>query len=65
MIKTVIRYPNDMVIVFDIKGEQIPEYAGQYEGIKKSILKDALPNIAFAYLSDFIPELQEVPREEW
>jgi len=31
MIKTVIRCQNDMVMVFDKKGEQIPEYQGQYE----------------------------------
>ena len=65
MIKTVIRCPNNMVMVFDEKGEQIPEYQGQYEETKKSILKDAPPTSVFGYLSDFEPELQEVPRNEW
>ena len=65
MIKTVIRCPNNMVMVFDEKGEQIPEYQGQYEEAKESILKDAPPTSVFGYLSDFEPELQEVPRDEW
>ena len=30
MMKTVIRLGNDMVIVFDDAGEQMPEYQGQY-----------------------------------
>ena len=65
MIKNVIRCPNNMVIVFDRKGEQIPEYQGQYEEVKENILKDAPLNTVFTYLSDFEPELQKVLREEW
>jgi hypothetical protein len=41
MIKTVIRIKNDMVMVFDESGEQIPEYQGHYEDVKQSILADA------------------------
>ena len=65
MIKTVIRCPDDMVMVFDEQGEQIPEYQNQYQKVKESILKDAPPNTIFAYLSDFEPELRKIPREEW
>ena len=65
MIKTVIRCPNDMVMVFDKRGEQIPEYQGQYQEVKASILKDAPLNAVFGYLSDSEPELRKVPREEW
>ena len=65
MIKTVIRCPNSMVMVFDEKGEQIPEYQGQYEEVKGSILKDVTLNTRFGYLSDYEPELREVPKEEW
>ena len=65
MIKTVIRCPNDMVMVFDKKGEQVPEYQGQYEAIKEGILKDAPLNAVFGYWSDFEPELRKLPREEW
>jgi len=65
MIKTAIRFQNDMVMVFDKKGEQIPEYQGQYEEVKESILKDALPEAVFShgFGDDF--ELKVVPRGEW
>ena len=64
IIKTVIRCPNDMVMVFDKKGEQIPEYQGQYEEVKGKILKDAPPDAVFShgFQDDF--ELKVVPREE-
>lgn len=65
MIKTVIRCPNDMVMVFDRKGEQVPEYQGQYQEVKESILRDASIEAVFGYLSDSGPELEEVPREAW
>ena len=65
MIKTIIRCPNNMVMVFDKKGEQIPEYQGQYREVKGSILKDAPLNAAFGYLFDSEPELRKIPREEW
>ena len=65
MIKTVIRCPNNMVMVFDEKGEQIPEYQGQYEKVKESVLKDAPLDTVFGYLSNSEPELQKVLREEW
>ncbi len=65
MIKTAIRCPNNMVMVFDKKGEQVPEYQGQYQEVKESILRDALPDTVFGYLYDSGPELRKVPREEW
>ena len=36
VIKTAIRFQNDMVMVFDKRGEQIPKYQGQYEEVKES-----------------------------
>jgi len=65
MIKTAIRSQNNMVMVFDEEGEQIPEYQGQYEEVKESILKDAPPNAVFGYFPDYETELEIVPREEW
>ena len=65
MIKTIIRCPDDMVMVFDKQGKQILEYQYQYQKVKESILQDAPPNAIFAYLSDSEPELQKIPREEW
>lgn len=64
-IKTVIRCQNDMVMVFDNKGEQIPEYQGQYQAVKEKILKDASLNAVFGHFPDCETELQIVPREEW
>ena len=65
MIKTAIRCQNDMVMVFDKKGEQIPEYQGQYEEVKESILKNAPLNAVSGYLPDYETALQIVPRKEW
>jgi len=65
MIKTVIRFKNNMVMVFDKRGEQLPGYQGQYEKVKRNILKDALPATVFALGFTDTGELCEVPREEW
>jgi len=65
MIKTVIRCPDNMVIVLDEEGEQIPEYQGQYQAVKESILREAPLKAVFGYLCDYEPELRKVPREEW
>ena len=66
MIKMVIRYPDNMVMVFDKKGEQVPEYQNRYEKVKESILKNAPPEAVFYHVSDYAqPKLQQVSREEW
>jgi hypothetical protein len=65
MIKTVIRFQNNMVMVFDEEGEQIPEYQGQYEEVKESILKDAPKDTVFAHGFSDAGELLRIPREEW
>ena len=65
MIKTAIRCPNNMVMVFDDRGEQIPEYQGQYGKVKEGILRDISLDTVFGYLSDYEPELREVPKKEW
>lgn len=65
MIKTAIRFQNNMVMVFDKRGEQIPRYQGQYEKVKGSILGDALPDTVFALGFTDAGELRKVPREEW
>jgi hypothetical protein len=64
-IKSVIRCPNDMVIVFDDNDEQIPEYQGQYNEVKERILQDAPPEAVFGYWFDFATDIKTVPREEW
>ena len=65
MIKTVFKWENGMVMVFDKKGEQIPEYQGQYQEVKGSILKDAPPEAVFSHGFEDDFELKIVPREEW
>lgn len=65
MIKTVLRFRNNMVMVFDKWGEQIPKYQGQYEKVKESILGDALPDTIFALGFTDAGELRKVPREGW
>jgi len=65
MIKTVIRSQNNMVLVFDRNGEQLTEYQGQHEGVKKSILRDAPMDAVFAHVLTNGREVQTVPREEW
>ena len=65
MIRTVIRFPNNMVAVFDGRGGQMPKYQGRYEEVKEIILEEAPPDAAFGYFPDFGSEFKLVPREEW
>jgi len=65
MIKTAIRLGNNMVMVFDEEGEQIPEYQGYYEEVKESVLMDAPLDAAFTHDLINASELQKVLREEW
>lgn len=65
MIKTVIRCQNDMVIVFDDEGKQIPTYQGQYPEIRENILVDAPPDAVFAHGFNSSGELRRIAREGW
>jgi len=65
MIKTAIRCPNDIVMVFDERGRQVFEYQHQYDQVKEKILKDAPPDTLFGFFLDYDTELRIVPREEW
>lgn len=65
MIKTVIKSTDGMVIVFDERGEQIPQYQGRYDEVKESILRDAPPEARFGHFPTGELELRLVPREEW
>lgn len=47
MIKTVIRVENDMVMVFDENGEQMPEYQGSYKCVKDKIMADVTEESVF------------------
>ena len=65
MIKTAIRLKNDIVMVFDESGEEIPEYQGQYGEVRESVLRDAPADAVFAHGFTDSGKLQEVAREEW
>jgi len=64
-IRTIIKTQSGMVIVFDGKGEQIPECQGQYEQVKAHILQNAPPSAVFSYAFDYESKLKTVSREEW
>jgi hypothetical protein len=51
--------------VFDERGEQVPEYQGQYHKVKETILKDAPSNAIFGYFPNYETELRVVPRDKW
>jgi len=65
MIKSVIRCPNDMVLVFDDDEEQITQYEGWYPQVRELILKDAPPDTVFGYWFNYEADITTLPREEW
>ncbi len=65
MIKTVIRIKNDMVMVFDEDGEQIPEYQGHYSNVKAKILADAPAGSVFNHWFGHSLEPEKVAGEVW
>ena len=65
MIKTVIRAGNDMVMVFDAEGEQMPEYQGQYEDVREGILRDAPAGTVFNHWFGCSLEPSDVPVKDW
>jgi len=64
-IRSVIKTPSKMVIVFDENREQIPEYQGPYEEVKELILKDAPPETIFGAWVDYESDIKTVSREKW
>jgi hypothetical protein len=65
MIKTIIRVRNDMVMVFNENGEQIPEYQGCYGDVKEKILADAPAGSVFNHWFGHAPEPEIVTGEVW
>ncbi|MDD4876351.1 MAG: hypothetical protein PHQ86_04375 [Dehalococcoidales bacterium] len=65
MIKNIIRFQNDMVMVFDEEGEQISKYQGQYQKVKQFILEDAPLGAIFANGFTKYGRLSEIARGEW
>ncbi len=65
MIKIVIKVQNGGVMVFDAGGEQIPEYQGQYEEVRETIMRDATPATVFFHWFDYADKPEAVSRAGW
>lgn len=65
MIRSVIRCRNDMVMVFDENGEQLPEYQGNYIEVKDLILRDVESDTTFSHTVDTGPGFTVVQKEDW
>jgi hypothetical protein len=65
MIKTVIRMQNNMVMVFDESGEEIPEYQGYYHKVKEKICADAATGSVFSHWFGFAMKPYKVEMECW
>ena len=65
MIKTVIRIKNDMVMVFDEEGEQIPEYQGYYNDVKEKILANAPMGSVFNHWFGHSLDPESVRGKDW
>jgi hypothetical protein len=65
MIKTVIRIKNDMVLVFDENGEQIPRYQGYYYEVKDKILADARTGSTFNHWFGYSLKPAVVRADTW
>jgi hypothetical protein len=63
MINTVIRSPDNMVLVFDENGEQMPAYQGKYEEVRKKIMREALAGTVFQKMVK--NQTLRVSRDEW
>jgi len=63
MIRSVIKSEKGMVLVFDEKGKQMPQYQGRYDKVRDRILHDAPPDVVFGH--DEVRQLKPVSREEW
>jgi hypothetical protein len=64
MIKKIIRLKDDMVMVFDEDGEQLPEYQGRYVEVKEKIMADAPAGAIFNHWfgHSFKPDMVETKR---
>ena len=65
VIKTIIKSPDGMVMVFNAYGEQILEYQGQYRDVKGNILRDAPPDAIFTHWFNHADKPGTVAKEDW
>lgn len=59
VIRDVIRSRNDLVIVFDGRGKQMPAYQGRYEDVRSKILAHAPESARFFH------EHETIARKDW
>jgi hypothetical protein len=65
VIKTIIRIKNNMVMVFDEEGEQMPEYQGYYDEVKERILAAAPGGSVFNHWFGESIDPEVVSGEAW
>ena len=65
MIHKIIRLRNNMVMVFDEEGEQMPEYQGLYDDVREKILADAPAGAVFNHWFGHSTKPDIVPNERW
>ncbi len=65
MIKTVIRIKNDMVLVFDEDGEEMPRYQGYYDDVKDEIMADVQPGSIFNHWFGYSLKPVVIRRDLW
>ena len=63
-IKTAIKFDNGMVMVFDGRGRQVPEYQGKYDNVKDLVLMDSTSRTKFLNGTWGSP-LTQVKKEDW
>lgn len=62
--KNVIRFTNDMVIVFDRLGQQVTALQGRYDNVREDVLNAATEDTVFE-ISRFGEWRRQVTRKEW
>jgi len=65
MIQKIIRLKNDMVMVFDEEGEQMPEYQGPYGDVRDRILADAPAGAVFNHWFGYAIKPRAVATRSW
>ncbi len=65
MITKIIRLKNDMVMVFDENGEELPEYQGRYDDVRDRIVADAPTGAVFNHWFGHSLKPDIVPTKKW
>jgi hypothetical protein len=65
MISKIIRLKNNMVMVFDEQGEQLPEYQGPYKDVKEKIISNAPAGAIFNHWFGYTSKPDIVSTAKW